>query len=361
MQKMSRSTQKTLLKKLASGLSSLKLKEPLSIMEVCGTHTTEYFRSGIRSVFPRGLRLIDGPGCPVCVTTNAYLDRAIQIGIEHKVVITTFGDMMRVPSSHSSLSKEKSRGMDIRIVYSPFDALQMAIKEPEEQIIFLSIGFETTLPLEAIALQQAKRLKVHNFSMLIGNKMTPPAVEALLKAGEVKIDGFILPGHVSTIIGEESWKFVAGKYHKASVIAGFMHRHLLTSTIKLIEMIESKDRVLYNDYREAVSKSGNTKAQNTINDTFQICDSVWRGIGTIKNSGFKLRQEYSEYDTQLKFPVSLPKSGEDKNCRCGEILTGMIQPPDCPLFEKKCTPENPIGACMVSYEGTCAAYYKYYR
>lgn len=353
--------QKTVLKELANRLSKMKLRGPMNIMEVCGTHTTEYFKSGIRDVFPKGLKLIDGPGCPVCVTTNDYLDRAIQIGIEYKAVLTTFGDLMRVPSSYSSLLSEKAMGMDVRVVYSPFDALQIAVNEPKKQVVFLSVGFETTLPLEAIALQKAKELNLNNFSMLIGNKRTPPAVEALLNSGDVQIDGFILPGHVSTIIGVDAWKFVSREFSKPAVVAGFMRRHLLTSTAKLVEMIENRMAGVFNDYPEAVKNEGNIKAQDTVNSVFGGCDSVWRGIGMIKDSGFELRPKFSRFDSRQRYPIDLPESREDRGCKCGEILTGKIQPPDCPLFGKKCTPQNPVGACMVSYEGACAAYYKYNR
>ena len=348
-----------LIKEFSEKLKSLELEREINIMEVCGTHTVQFFHTGVKDIFPGKLRLIDGPGCPVCVTTNDYLDRAIEIARKYKVTVCTFGDMMRVPSSYSSLQKEKAEGVDVSIVYSPLDALKIAKENPEKEVIFLSVGFETTIPTEAVTAKKAKDDNIKNFSLLSGNKLTPPAVAALLESEEVKIDGFILPGHVSTITGVQGWRFVVEKYKKASVVAGFNTKDLLTGTLALVNLIRKNQVRILNDYPEVVTEEGNTKARAIIEEVFELADANWRGIGIIPGSGMKLRESYVDFDAEKKFPVTLPPVVEPKGCRCGEVLRGIISPPQCPLFGKKCTPQNPVGACMVSTEGSCAAYYKY--
>lgn len=348
-----------LLKEYAKKLRSIDLQERVNIMEVCGTHTVQFFHTGVKDIFPGNLNLIDGPGCPVCVTTNDYLDRAIEIAREHDVIISTFGDMMRVPSSYSSLQKEKAEGLHIEIVYSPLDALTLAKKNPGKEVMFLSVGFETTIPTEAVCVKKAKEENIKNFSLLVGNKLTPPAVAALLEAEDVKLDGFILPGHVSTITGVKGWRFVVDKYKKACVVAGFNSKDLLIGTIALVNLIKKGKIEIINEYKEVVKEEGNIRAQEIMDEIFEPDDAGWRGIGVIPGSGLKLREEYAGFDSAKKFPVTLPPVKEPKGCRCGEILRGLISPPECPLFAKSCTPANPVGACMVSTEGSCAAYYKY--
>lgn len=347
------------LKEYAKKLSGIDLPERVNIMEVCGTHTVQFFHTGVKDIFPENLNLIDGPGCPVCVTTNDYLDRAIEIAREHNVIISTFGDMMRVPSSYSSLQKEKAGGVHIEIVYSPLDALALAEKNPGKEVMFLSVGFETTIPTEAVCVKKAKEENIKNFSLLVGNKLTPPAVAALLEAEDVKLDGFILPGHVSTITGVKGWRFVVEKYKKAGVVAGFNSKDLLISTIALVNLIKKNKIEIINEYKEVVKEEGNTKAQEIMYEIFEPDDAGWRGIGMIPASGMKLREEYAGFDAAKKFPVTPPPVKEPRGCRCGEILRGLVSPPECPLFAKTCTPANPVGACMVSTEGSCAAYYKY--
>lgn len=347
------------LKEYAKKLSGIDLPERVNIMEVCGTHTVQFFHTGVKDIFPENLNLIDGPGCPVCVTTNDYLDRAIEIAREHNVIISTFGDMMRVPSSYSSLQKEKADGVHIEIVYSPLDALALAKKNPGKEVMFLSVGFETTIPTEAVCVKKAKEENIKNFSLLVGNKLTPPAVAALLEAEDVKLDGFILPGHVSTITGVKGWLFVVEKYKKAGVVAGFNSKDLLISTIALVNLIKKNKIEIINEYKEVVKEEGNTKAQEIMYEIFEPDDAGWRGIGMIPASGMKLREEYAGFDAAKKFPVTPPPVKEPRGCRCGEILRGLVSPPECPLFAKTCTPANPVGACMVSTEGSCAAYYKY--
>lgn len=349
------------LEQIAEKLRHFFLDNEVNIMEVCGTHTTEFFKTGVKDIFPDKLELIDGPGCPVCVTPNEFLDRAITISKDFNTIITTFGDMMQVPSSYSSLKNEKAEGLDVRIVYSPLDALQIARDNPDREVIFLSVGFETTIPTEAAVVKRAKLEKMKNFSILVGNKLTPPAVKAILDSGEINIEGFILPGHVSTITGVKAWRFIAHEYHKPCVVAGFESRDLLVGTLMLLHLIKKGTGDILNEYQRAVTDEGNVKAQEMMFEVFERCDSKWRGIGVIPESGMALKEEYLAFDAEKRFPVKLPPVVEPRGCRCGEVLRGIISPLDCPLFGKKCTPERPVGACMVSSEGSCAAYYKYKR
>ncbi len=349
------------LRLLATKLKNTEIENPIHIMEVCGTHTTQFFHTGVKDLFPENLFLIDGPGCPVCVTPNGYLDRAIEIARTHGVWLVTFGDMMRVPSSYSSLQQEKAAGVPIHIVYSPLDALTLAQENPEMQVVFLSIGFETTIPTEAVAVKRAKQENIKNFSLLTGNKLTPPAVEALLGSGEVKIDGFILPGHVSVITGIKGWRFVAEKFQKPCVIAGFDTQNLLVGTMALIHLIQNKSPEIVNEYSLVVTEEGNVKAQEIMEEVFEPTEAKWRGIGNIPISGMDLRNSFQDFDAKIRFPVTPPREIEPGGCRCGDVLRGLITPLQCPLFGKKCTPENPVGACMVSSEGSCAAYHKYQR
>lgn len=353
--------EKSYLKTLSTELKNYNIKKKINIMEVCGTHTVAYFHTGVRDIFPANLNLVDGPGCPVCVTTNGYLDRAVEILRKHDVTLTTFGDMIKVPASYTSLQKEKAEGRKIEIVYSPMDALEIAKNNKNIEVVFLSVGFETTIPTEAATIKRAIEEDIRNFSMLTGNKLTPPAVDALLSSGEVNLDGFILPGHVSSITGSKSWEFVAEKYNKPAVIAGFESKDLLMGTILLLKLIENGKNIVENVYKEVVSENGNQIARDLIDDLYTIVDAKWRGIGTLPGSGLKLKDEYRDFDAEKKFPVELPREVEDKRCRCGEVLKGLITPSECPLFGKKCTPREPVGACMVSFEGACSAYYKYSR
>ncbi len=352
---------KELVIKLAGLLKNRKLENEIRIMEVCGTHTAEFFKSGVKDLFPEKLILIDGPGCPVCVTPNHYLDRGIEIAKKYNTIVTTFGDMIKVPSSYSSLAKEKAEGIDVRIVYSPMDAICIAEENPGREVVFFSVGFETTAPAEALAILTAQEKNVKNFSILSGNKLTPPAVEALLNADEVHIDGFIVPGHVSAVIGRAPWNFIAEKFGKPGVISGFEAHDLITGVLMLVDMIEQRDIALKNNYPLVVREEGNKKAVEILYSVFENGDSEWRGIGVIPGSGLVIKQEYAIYDAEKKFPVTPPPVKEHAGCRCGDLLRGLITPPQCPLFGKVCSPENAIGPCMVSGEGPCSAYYRYWR
>jgi hydrogenase expression/formation protein HypD len=349
---------KELVKNLARRLKACRLEEQVSVMEVCGTHTTEFFRTGVKDLFPENLRLVDGPGCPVCVTANEYLDRAIEIG-KQGAVLATFGDMIKVPSSYSSLGAEKARGMKVEVVYSPVDALEMAVRNPELDVVFLSVGFETTAPGEASAVMEAKKRNIKNFSILPGNKLTTPAVKALLDAGEARIDGFIIPGHVSAIIGADAWEFVARDYGRPGVVAGFEDFDLIMGTLSLLDLVAAREPKLVNGYARVVRPGGNPKALEIMFTVFRAAGALWRGIGEIPGSGLEMRDEYAEFDASRKYRITPPEPREHPGCRCGELLRGLILPPDCPLFGRACVPEKPVGPCMVSTEGPCAAYYKY--
>ncbi|MDY6934596.1 MAG: hydrogenase formation protein HypD [Spirochaetota bacterium] len=352
---------KEAIKKLALQFQNLDLPETVRIMEVCGTHTTEFFRTGVRDILPDQLRLVDGPGCPVCVTSNEYLDRAIEIGKRHNAIIATFGDMIKVPSSYSSLGKEKSNGMDVEVVYSPLDAVRIAESYPDREVVFISVGFETTSPSEAVTVLEARKRNAKNFSLLTGNKLTPPAVKALLDSEDVNIDGFILPGHVSAIIGVDGWRFISNEYKKPCVISGFENHDLMRGSLILLNLIKTGRFEIINAYTRVVKEEGNRKAQEIMYHVFEKCHSHWRGIGIIPESGLSLREKFSEFNAIKKFPVSLPPTKEPTGCKCGELLRGLITPDECSLFAKTCTPEHPIGPCMVSTEGPCAAFYKYRR
>jgi len=349
------------IKKEAAILSQYSIQKPVAIMEVCGTHTTEFFRTGVKDIFPQNLRLIDGPGCPVCVTSNDYLDTAIAIGWQYNCVITTFGDMMKVPSSYSSLAKEKSKGLQVEVVYSPMDAVDLAAKNPDKQFVFLSIGFETTAPTEAVCVLEANKKNLKNFFILPGNKLTVPAVKVLLDSGEVNIDGFILPGHVSAIIGKKAWDFIATDYGKPAVVAGFEDHDLIRGTIALLNLITKNTPQVLNEYTRVVRPEGNPKALEIMYSVFQKGDAHWRGIGVIPESGLDLKPEYADFDATKQFKADVPPPKEHPGCRCGELLRGVIIPTDCPLFGKACNPEHAVGPCMVSSEGPCSAYYKYGR
>ncbi len=332
----------------------------LNLMEVCGTHTMAIFRFGIRDILPDGIRLISGPGCPVCVTPAYYINAAVELSKHEDVIITTFGDMIRIPGSESSLQKEKALGRDIRIVYSPLDALKIAAENPEKKVVFLSVGFETTTPVIALAILNAAEAGIGNFSVLSSNKTMPEALKLLSSDKEVGVNGYIYPGHVSAIIGTGFYKEIAEKYGIPGVVTGFEPLDILQSIITLVNNINSGKMTVENMYSRVVSNDGNKIAIEKMYEVFEPCNAIWRGMGNIPLSGLKIRDRYEKYDAWKLFGLEREiESSEPKGCLCGEVLKGKKTPKDCPLFNKACTPENPVGACMVSSEGTCAAYYKY--
>jgi hydrogenase expression/formation protein HypD len=333
-------------------------KKKINLMEVCGTHTVAIFRNGIRKILPPNINLISGPGCPVCVTPISYIDEIIALSREEGFIITTFGDMMRVPGSTSTLEKEKTDGVDIRIVYSTLDALKIAQDNSSKEIVFMGVGFETTSPTIASAVLKAQKEKIRSFSVLSVAKIMPPAMKALLEGKEVNIDGFICPGHVSAIIGSKPYTFVTTQYKVPCVICGFEPLDILQSIYMLVKQIEDGRAEAEIQYKRVVKPEGNKIALDKINEVFKVVDSNWRGIGNIPLSGLEIKDKYGQFNAR-KFEVEIEETREPRGCRCGEVLRGVITPPECSLFRKVCSPENPQGACMVSTEGTCAAYYKY--
>jgi hydrogenase expression/formation protein HypD len=335
------------------------ITRPVRLMEVCGTHTVAIFKAGIRQLLPTQVELVSGPGCPVCVTPNSYLDTAIAYSRSNKVIIATFGDMLRIPGSTSSLSTEKAAGSDIRIVYSPLESLDIAAANPTKKVIFLAIGFETTAPTAAATILAAEKLSLKNFYVLSAHKRTPPALQALLIDNEVQVDGLLLPGHVSAIIGESPYHFLANTYHMPAVITGFDPLDILQAVAMLAKQIFTNQAVLENQYRRVVKPHGNPLAQQILNQVYNKSNAEWRGLGEIADSGLTINDRYRRFDAATCLPIQVETLHESVHCRCGEVLRGTIQPAECLLFGKTCVPENPVGSCMVAVEGTCAAWYKY--
>ena len=338
-----------------------KSRKSLRLMEVCGTHTMSIFRYGIRSVLPDTITLLSGPGCPVCVTAQKDIDAYVMLARRPEVILTTFGDLMKVPGSGSSLAGEKAKGADVRMVYSIFDALAVAKENPDKEVVFCAVGFETTIPTIAGAVITAKAQGVKNFSIYGANKLTPPALAALMETDGVEIDGFILPGHVSVITGLDAFSGTFEKYQIPSVVTGFEPVDILQSVLLLVEMNEKKQPELINAYPRAVADAGNPKARAVMEQAFEKGDALWRGIGPIADSGMVLKNEFSQFDAARKFEMSVPETKEPAGCACGQILMGLKRPDECKLYKKACTPMHPVGPCMVSSEGSCAAFYKYSR
>ncbi len=332
---------------------------PVRFMEVCGTHTMSIFKHGIRSILPDHIELVSGPGCPVCVTPMEEIDRSVKLARIKDVIVTTFGDMLRVPGTASSLQEETGQGADVRIVYSTFDAMKVAEDNPEKEVVFLGIGFETTAPTVAATIQTVQARDLKNFSVLSAHKLLPPALDALITGGDLAIDGFICPGHVSTIIGTSAYENVVEQYGIPCVVIGFEPVDILQGILMLVEQVENGRAESEIQYTRAVVPEGNPGALKIMGDVFQPCDSIWRGLGPIPGSGLAIKEAYKAQDARLRFPLEVPPGKEPKGCRCAEVLRGTTRPFECKLFQEVCNPQNPVGACMVSSEGTCAAYYKY--
>ena len=327
----------------------------LRIMEVCGTHTHEIFRLGIRSILPENIELISGPGCPVCVTPVTFIDEAIWLALEKQAVICTFGDLIRVPGTKMSLAGARAQGAKIKVVYTPLDAAEYAIAHPDEQVVFLAVGFETTTPSACLAVKRAYEAGADNFSILSANKTMPNAYQALKGSA----DAFLYPGHVNVITGEEVCVRLTQEDGVSGVIAGFTAKELLTAIAVIIEKSKTGKPFFVNCYPRVVKPEGNPSAQKIIEEFMEPCDSEWRGLGVIEGSGLQLREKYVDYDARKKYKMPQLQGRSNPACRCGEILQGKCKPVDCPVFGKGCTPQHPIGACMVSNEGTCSAYYQY--
>jgi len=338
-------------------------QRPLQLMEVCGTHTMAIAKNGIRSLLPSNIRLLSGPGCPVCVTANSDIDIAIALTRLDGLTVCTFGDMLRVPGSSSSLEGQRAAAADIKVVYSPLDALSLAIAEPARQVVFIGVGFETTSPIVAATILRAASLGVANFTVFAAFKLVPPALEALLQDPALALDGLLLPGHVSTILGLEAYRFIADEYQLPAVVTGFEPVDILAGIAMLLEQQLAKQQGtvigIGNAYNRAVQPKGNPEARQSLDQVFVATGADWRGLGHIPASGLSFRPQYAAFDALKRFSLTVEETVEARGCRCGDILRGIISPPDCPHFGKTCTPVRPLGPCMVSSEGTCAAYYRY--
>lgn len=350
----------TLAKGLIESIQALVPSQGATLMEVCGTHTVSIARAGLRSLMPEGVRLASGPGCPVCVTANKDIDAIIALARIPDIILTTFGDMTRVPGSTSSLLAEQAAGADVRVVYSPLDALAIAQENPQRQVVFVGVGFETTTPLVAMSVKRAKAAGLANFSVYGVHKNMPGALEQIVADPQLKVDALILPGHVSTIIGAEPYKFLAERYGVPGVITGFEPVDMLQGIAMLLRQLKEGRACVEIAYSRGVMPQGNPHALAAIDEVFETCAATWRGLGEIPGSGYKMRAEYADFDALARFQPVVEPTIEPKGCRCGDVLRAHITPNDCPLFRTVCTPENPVGPCMVSGEGSCAAYYKYY-
>ena len=335
------------------------INSPLRIMEVCGTHTMSIFRYGIRSLLPINVELISGPGCPGCVTSGGDIDQIIELTEVPGIIIATFGDLLRVPGSKGkNLATARAEGARVEIVYSPVEALKIA-ESTNQPVVFPAIGFETTIPVIAATVLEAKQKNISNFMLLVYHKVVPPALDALLSDSELALDGLLCPGHVSVIIGEQTYEPLVEQFRIPCVIAGFEPLDIFSSIYMLARQVRNNEARVENSYGRVVSREGNPRAREIIKRVFEPCDASWRGLGNIPGSGLKLRKEFKNHDAKLYFGLTSNSVPEPRDCRCGEILTGKVKPPECPLFNSRCTPTNPVGPCMVSSEGTCAAYSKY--
>jgi hydrogenase expression/formation protein HypD len=330
----------------------------IRLMEVCGGHTLAIRKYGIQHLLPSTIELLSGPGCPVCVTDRTAIDQCIALAGMSGVILTTYGDLIRVPGSDSTLNQEKALGADVRIVYSTMDALEIARSNPKKKVVFLGIGFETTTPSSAVAISEARKQGISNFFLLSMHKLMPPAMAALIDQG-IQIDGYIGPGHVTTIAGAAMYEPLIEKYRISVVVSGFEPVDLLQSILMLVNMKEESRFGTEIQYKRAVTREGNVKARELVNLVFEPSDDAWRGLGVIPGSGMKIRKEFSRFDASLHFNLNTEPVPEPKGCICGEVLRGMKKPDQCALFGRICTPVNPVGACMVSGEGACQAWYQY--
>lgn len=346
---------------IAKGLIE-KIKQssarPIQLMEVCGTHTVSIFRYGIRGLLPEHIKLISGPGCPVCVTPNSDIDLAIALCRQKDVILATFGDMLKVPGSTSSLQKEKAEGRDIRIIYSSLDALKIGKGNPGKKVVFFAVGFETTSPTIAVAILRTKEMGIPNLFFLNSQKRVPPALFALLQSPRIKIDGLILPGHVSAILGTAPYQFISKEFHIPAVITGFEPLDILQGIWMLVRQIEENRPEIEIQYRRIVKEEGNPLAMEKIEMVFEKADGHWRGIGRIPESGYRFKEAFQSMDARA-FEVEVEPPKEHPECLCGEVLQGIKIPLECRLFKEVCHPENPIGPCMVSIEGTCHTFFKF--
>jgi hydrogenase expression/formation protein HypD len=332
-----------------------------TIMEICGGQTHAIMKFGIDELLPPEVTLLHGPGCPVCVTPVELIDKAVELASRPEVIFCSFGDMLRVPGTKGDLLSAKAAGGDVRMVYSPMDALQLALKHPDRQVVFFAVGFETTAPANAMAVYQAKRMGVKNFSILVSHVLVPPAMEAILNAPDNRVQGFLAAGHVCTVMGYTEYEPIAKKYHVPIVVTGFEPLDILQGIYMCVKQLEEGRAEVENQYARSVRREGNRPAQELVREVFEVVPRKWRGIGEIPQSGLGLREPYREYDAERRFALVTGSVEEASECISGLILQGAKKPTDCPAFGTKCTPEHPLGATMVSSEGACAAYFKYRR
>jgi len=345
------------IKALRTAISKESVK-PITLMEVCGSHTMAISRFGIRSMLPGTIRLISGPGCPVCVTGISYIDYAIAVSLLPQTIILSYGDLVRVPGTHSSLERERAGGADVRIVYSPMQALETALENPDKEIVFCGIGFETTTPGTAVLIKTASEKRIGNLSVLGAHKTMKPAMSALLESGTA-IDGYICPGHVSVITGMGMYRELCREYPISCTVTGFEAQEILIGILSLVRSIQNGGNPVQNAYPGVVREEGNPKARSLVAEVFEPSDALWRGLGSIKGSGLAVRREYKKFDAYERFGLEVEEGVEPKGCRCGEVLRGICTPAECPLYGNRCVPGDPVGACMVSSEGSCAAWYNY--
>lgn len=341
-------------------ISEMKLPS-VNLMEVCGTHTMAIAKSGIRQMLPENVRLLSGPGCPVCVTPAAVMDEILRLSERSDIIITTYGDLIRVPGSvqGDNLLRRRAQGARVEMVYSPLDAVKIAEENPDKEVVFLGAGFETTAPGTVIAIAVAEEKQLNNFTILSMLKSVEPALRALMADEQFNVQGFLCPGHVATIIGETGFDFLPAEYQMPAVISGFEPEDILLSVYRLLKQLEEQSPKLENTYERAVMPQGNPLAMATIKKYLELRDDLWRGLGKIPMSGFGIRKEYAKYDAEVKFGLTFPEKEGNTACRCGEVIQGRMSPQECPLFGTVCVPEDPVGPCMVSSEGACAAAYKY--
>jgi len=333
---------------------------PWTVMEVCGGQTHTLLRSGIDRLLPNGLQVIHGPGCPVCVTPLEQIDKALAVAAMPGVLFSSFGDMLRVPGSSTDLLQIRARGADVRTVYSPLDAVRLAEQNPGKQVVFFAVGFETTTPATALAVWQARRLGLTNFSLLVAHVLVPPAMEAVLASPRNRVQGFLAAGHVCTVVGYEGYHAFAARYRVPIVVTGFEPLDLLEGILMLVRQLESNKYEVENQYARSVRPTGNESAQRIVAEVYEVCNRPWRGMGMLPQSGLRLRDVYRDFDAEVRFPV-VGVAAAPTECRSGEVLQGLLTPTECPAFGTRCTPEHPLGAPMVSSEGACAAYWKYAR
>ncbi|MGP1407552.1 hydrogenase formation protein HypD [Selenomonas sp.] len=361
MKKLTSAEEKKAAKALLADIERLAEGRHLRYMEVCGTHTVAIFRAGLRQILPENIELVSGPGCPVCVTSDVYMDKAIAYAKMESVTVATFGDMLKVPGSRESLADARAAGADIRVVYSPLDALTAARENPQKTVVFLGVGFETTAPTEAAAVLSAKDEGLQNFCVLSAQKLVPPAVKLLLDAPDVHVDGFLLPGHACVVTGTRPYAFLADEAHKPGVVAGFTPLAILRAVWRLVRQTADGDARIENEYGSVVREEGNPAALAILARVYEDAADEWRGLGVIERSGLCMREAFADFDAERRLPVEVERVEKKTACRCGEVLRGAVRPTDCTLFAKACVPTHAVGPCMVSVEGVCAAWYKYGR